>query len=393
MRKQLSKILLFILMLTVAFTTKAYGAIGIEDKVHSYIIGDSATGQIFASHNAEEEVAIASLTKLMTFMVVEDAVAAGKVKAEDKIAISKKIEEIEGSTMDLKEKEKVSVEELEEGMIVVSANDGAVALAEAVSGSEDAFVDLMDVKAREIGLSTAKFYNASGLPVGNTENTMSTSELFKMTIYLLEHYPRVLEISSKNILSQPDRNFSGPSTVPFIGNVAGVDGLKTGTTDSAGNCLITTLKGSGNQGDEEFRTIGISMGAKDKQNRNDSMQELMYFVKNNFAVSELVNSGQVYDIVELRSAKAGEIKIYPAEELKMIINKDKGVSYKMELMDVKAPLKKGDKVGELLVEPGGNAIRKIDLVVQEDYEEADIGTRVLRSGSHVFSLFKNMLYF
>lgn len=169
--------------------------------------------------------------------------------------------------------------------------------------------------------------------------------------------------------------------------------MKTGTTDKAGNCLITTLKGAGNQGKEEFRTIGISMGAKDKQIRNDSMRELLYFVQNNYAVTQIVDSEKVYDTVELSSAKAGEIQVYPSEELKMIINKDKGVSYKTELLDVKAPLKKGDKVGELLVEPGGNAIRKIDLVVKEDYEAADPGTRVLRSAQNMFSLFKNMLYF
>lgn len=393
MRKQLSKILLFILLLTLAFQTKAFAAIGIEDKVGSYIIGDSATGQIFASHNAEKEVPIASLTKLMAFMVAEDAIAAGEIKSEDEIVISKKIEEVSGSSMGLKEGEKVTVGDVEDGMIVVSANDGAIALAEKVGGTEQAFVDRMDKKAREIGLSTAKFHNASGLPIGNTENTMSTAELFKMTVYLLEHYPRVLEISNTNTLVQPKRNFSEPSTVPFIGTIAGVDGLKTGTTDKAGNCLITTLKGAGNQGKEEFRTIGISMGAKDKQIRNDSMRELLYFVQNNFAVTQIVDSEKVYDTVELSSSKAGEIQIYPSEELKMIINKDKGVSYKAELLDVKAPLKKGDKVGELLVEPGGNAIRKIDLIVKEDYEAADPGTRVLRSTQNMFSLFKSMLYF
>lgn len=391
--KKLSKLIVLSLLLIVSFSSRSLAAIGIEDQVSAYIVGDSATGQVFASHNSEEAVPIASLTKLLTFMIVEDAIASGEVKAEDEVTITKKIEDIEGSSMDLKENEKVTIDELQQGMIIVSANDGAVALAEKIAGSEEDFVDLMDKKARDLGLSTAVFYNASGLPVGNVENLMSTAELFKMTTHLIDNYPRVLEMSSKKTLVQSDRQFNGPSTVPFIGNIQGVDGLKTGTTDKAGNCLITTLKGSGNQGEEEFRTIGISMGAKDKQVRNDTMRELIYFVQNNFAVTELINPDQVYDTVPLRSASAGEIKVYPSEELKMIINKDKGVSYKMDLQEVKAPLKKGDKVGELLVEPGGNAIRRIDLIVQEDYEAADIGTRILRSGKNMFTLFKNMLYF
>ena len=371
---------------------QSYG-IGIEDNVSAYIVGDSASGQIFAQYQEEEVLPIASLTKIMTYMVVEDEIEKGNLSYEDTVEISKEAAETTGSSMDLKEGDTVTIEDLLEGMMIVSGNDASIVLAQKVSGSEDEFIKLMAAKADEIGLTTATFHTASGLPLSKPENTMSTKDLFTMSEYLIKNYPQVLDLTSQMELVQPERDFSKPSTIPFLPSVPGIDGLKTGTTADAGHCLITTKMGSGNQGDESFRTIGIIMGAPDKFLRDDCMRMLMEYVDKSFAVTTLTDPNQVYDEIPFAESQKGSIEVYPSEELKILINKERGVSYTPTYLDVSAPLKSGDKVGELLIKPGKEGEVTMDLIVKEDYGKADVGTRILRSGSNILTTIRKMLYF
>lgn len=393
MIKGLTKVLLLTFIFLLAFATNNFATLGIEDKVSSYIVGDSASGQIFAKSGEDKILPIASISKLMTYMVVEDAISKGEIKETDKFTIEKVVAETEGSSMNLQAEESISVKDLIDGLIIVSGNDAAVALSHIVAGDQGKFVELMNNKAKEIGLTSATFYNASGLQANGNQNKMSSADLFKMTVYLLDHYPKILEIANKTVLDQPERQVKKQSTVPFLGGPMGVDGLKTGTTHEAGWCLISTMKGSGSQGKEEFRTIGIVMGASDGQLRNDYMKVLLDYVIKNYSVKTIVDPNKAYDTVKVSSIEEGVVEVYPSEELKMLLNKEKGIVYTPEYIDINAPLKSGDKVGELLVEPGGDAVRKIDLIVKNDYRQAGLGTRVYRAAKNVFSTFKNMLYF
>ena len=129
--------------------------------------------------------------------------------------------------MVLKVGEKLTVEELLTGLMVVSANDAAHALAIKVSGTEEDFVKKMNLKASEIGLNSGKFYNSSGLQQGENQNKLSIKDIFKMSRYCIQKYPEVLYYSRYKFLEMPERNFKKESTIPLVGEIKGVDGLKT----------------------------------------------------------------------------------------------------------------------------------------------------------------------
>lgn len=223
-------------------TAKSYAIFGIEKKTTASLIGDAKSGTLFVAENIDEPLSIASISKLMTYYLVKEKIAEGKLKMEDKVKISINASREEGSSLNLKAGEQISIKDLLDGLMVVSGNDSAVALAEVVAESESKFVTMMNEKAKELGLQNATFTNASGLTKNGQDNKMSTRDIFTLSKAIIEKYPEVLEYAKTTVLEQPSRNFKKESTIPLVGQVEGVDGLKTGHTDEAGYCLVSTMK-------------------------------------------------------------------------------------------------------------------------------------------------------
>ena len=279
------KIKKILLTLTLVFsilftTTSSYAIFDIEKKTKSSVVGDFDSGALFIMENIDEPLPIASISKLMTYFVLKDNIASGKLKMEDEVEISKTAASTEGSSLDLFPGDKMKIKDLVDGLMVVSGNDAAVAIAEAVAGSEKEFVNLMNEKAKELSLTNSTFINASGLTDSSGEaNKMSSKDIFEMARALIQKYPEVLEFSKIRVLEQPFRKFKRESTIPLVGEVEGVDGLKTGYTDEAGYCLVSTMKTK--KGNTDFRIISVLMGAKTKEERNQYMKDLLDFVKKN----------------------------------------------------------------------------------------------------------------
>ena len=280
------KIKKILLTLTLVFsilftTTSSYAIFDIEKKTKSSVVGDFDSGALFIMENIDEPLPIASISKLMTYFVLKDNIASGKLKMEDEVEISKTAASTEGSSLDLFPGDKMKIKDLVDGLMVVSGNDAAVAIAEAVAGSEKEFVNLMNEKAKELSLTNSTFINASGLTDSSGEaNKMSSKDIFEMARALIQKYPEVLEFSKIRVLEQPFRKFKRESTIPLVGEVEGVDGLKTGYTDEAGYCLVSTMKTK--KGNTDFRIISVLMGAKTKEERNQYMKDLLDFVKKKY---------------------------------------------------------------------------------------------------------------
>lgn len=356
--------------------TKSYAIFGIENKTKASLIGDVKSGALFLSENIEEQLSIASISKLMNYFIVRDAIEEGKIKREDVVTVSKSSASEEGSSLDLFEGEKITINDLLDGLMVVSGNDAAHALAEAVAGSEEEFVKLMNNKAKEIGLEAAEFTNSSGLTKNSADNKMSTKDIFTMSKALIEKYPEVLEYSKKTVLEQPHRKYKRESTIPLVGEVNGVDGLKTGYTEEAGYCLVSTMKIT--KGQSEFRVIAVLMGVNTKEERAQYMKDMLNYVKENISTKKLIDSAAFVKRISINSSTKGYVDIVPEKDVERITLKNINYEFETEISKIKLPLKKGDTVGEIRVKNSEKIVETVNLVASDDYEKTGFFKRVAR---------------
>lgn len=370
-------------------TAKSYAIFGIEKKTTASLIGDANSGALFIAENIDEALPIASISKLMTFFLVKEKIAEGKFKLEDKVKVSVTASSEEGSSLDLKAGEEISVKDLLDGLMIVSGNDAAVALAELVGETESKFVTMMNEKASELGLKNATFTNASGLTKNGQDNKMSTRDIFTLSKTIIEKYPEVLEYAKTTVLEQPSRNFKKESTIPLVGEVEGVDGLKTGHTDEAGYCLVSTMKIK--KGESEFRIISVLMGAKTKADRAQYMKDMLNYAKQNIETRKLIDIEKITKKVDVKSASNGYVELVPKEDIERVSMK--GINYTTEVNvgEVKLPLKKGDKVGEILIKNSNEVIATVDLVAKEDYSKAGLLSRTVRLIKTIFEVVETVL--
>ena len=384
-------LLSLILIFSICFvgTAKSYAIFGIENKTTASLIGDAKSGALFVAENVDEALPVASISKLMTFYKKKKKIAEGKLKLEDKVKISTTASAEEGSSLNLKAGEEITIKDLLDGLMIVSGNDSAVALSEAVGETESKFVTMMNEKAKELGLENSTFTNASGLTKNGQDNKMSTRDIFTLAKTIIEKYPEVLEYAKTTVLEQPARNFKKESTIPLVGQVEGVDGLKTGHTDEAGYCLVSTMKIT--KGESEFRIISVLMGAKTKADRAQYMKDMLNFAKQNIETRKLVDAEKFVKKVEVKSANQGYIELVAKEDLERVSMK--GINYETEVNvgDVKLPLKKGDKVGEIKIKNSKEVVATVDLVAKEDYSKAGMVKRVGRLFKTVFEVVETIL--
>ena len=255
-------------------------------EIYSALIGDADTGEIYDAWEPQLAVPIASTTKLMTYIVLMDAVADGTVSLEDTVTITEeaaRLSRTEDGEIPMQAGVDSNVTDLLYGMLLPSSNESALSLAIHTAGSEEAFVKRMNQKAAELGLSEAVFYNCHGLPLytdnlpaTKIQNRMTASDMFKLIIYLLKTYPDITNITSTQTADLESLNITVNNTNPLLYNVPGVVGLKTGTTDMSGDCLVTAMEAENAEG-ETHRLIVIEFGAEDNTIRTTISEELVRY--------------------------------------------------------------------------------------------------------------------
>ena len=248
---------------------------GYFNGVNSVLTGDVTTGEIYYKYQSDTAYPIASTSKLMTCLLVMDALSAGQITLEDEVVVSDAAYALSVSSDGMKileEGKKVTVQDLLIGALLPSSNECALCLAEAVAGSEKAFVQMMNQKAKELGLSHAVFFNCNGLPVytqdpvpAKIQNCMSAEDMFRLVSYLLRVYPQVTDITSLQSASLESLGIEVDNTNPLLYNMSEVTGLKTGTTNKAGACLVTSL--TAYDGSMEHDLAVIVLGTEDSVER------------------------------------------------------------------------------------------------------------------------------
>lgn len=386
--RRFSKIISFCLVIIIIMLSNAlaFGQINVNEYINGALLGDLETGEILYEYNINEQLAIASITKLMTYLIMKEAIDAGQVSLDDDVVISGHAASTEGSRFGLKTGETVKLSLLVKGMLIVSGNDCATAIAEHVAGTEQNFVKKMIEKSAELGLMSASFINPHGLPINDEEtgqNYMSISDIYKLVRYILNKYPEIVEITSQKELVVTERNFSKAATNPVLPLLEGVDGLKTGYTHKSGLCLVSTMPVT--KSGQDFRLIAIIMGAQSHDDRINKTIELLEYGRDNYSYQKLIDANLSLDHVYVPSSKDGKINVYPAADYNKMIYKDDEVKIEITYNDkVTAPLKKGDKIGNITIYINDEEAKTVDAIVNEDIKKANIFVRIFRFLKNLF---------
>jgi D-alanyl-D-alanine carboxypeptidase (penicillin-binding protein 5/6) len=335
----------------------------------AWVLVDQQSGQTLAGHRENEQVEPASITKLMTAYAVFHALRDGKFKLDTEIPISEHAWRSEGSRTYLDLNSRVPVEVLIQGMIVQSGNDATIALAEAIAGTEDTFAALMNQYAERLGMRQSHFQNATGLP--GTNHQMSAADIARLTRAIIAEFPEYYRWYSQreftwNKITQPNRN-------GLLRRDPSVDGVKTGMTDAAGYCLVSSAKRDG------MRLIAVVTGTKSMKAREDASLALLNYGFNFFETRTLKKGGTELAVHRVYKAPGGKAAVGLAEDLQLTLPRGQAdrVEFKMELAPrVFAPLSKSDRVGVLRALVDGKVIAEVPLRPLADVPRGNIFRRI-----------------
>ncbi|MFA5665109.1 D-alanyl-D-alanine carboxypeptidase family protein [Castellaniella sp.] len=335
----------------------------------AWLVMDANSGQVIAAHNPQDAVEPASLTKIMAAYVVFDALENGRLKLDQKVHVSEKAWKTEGSRMFIDPNSDVPVDDLLQGLIVQSGNDATVALAEAVGGSESAFVALMNQQAQELGLKHTHFVNAPGLP--DPDHTTTVQDLALMTRALVQRFPQYMHYYSQkeytyNKIRQGNRN-----RLLWVDDT--IDGLKTGHTKSAGYCLVTTALRDGR------RVISVVVGAGSEASRAESSLKLLNWGYKNFDTVRLLEAGQSAVTAEVWEGEADSVGLGLDHDLWVTVPRGQADSVHTEArypQPLLAPLSADAVIGTLQVELAGHTLAQQPLQVLAAVPEAGIVGRL-----------------
>ena len=329
----------------------------------SAILIEASTGKILYEFNSHEKQPPASMTKMMSLLLIMESIEKDIIKWDQIITVSSNASSMGGSQILLETGEKMSVEDLIKGITIASGNDAVVALAEAIAGTEDNFVKMMNDKLVELGLKDSNFKNCHGL---DEEGHYSSAYDMAYIARELVKHKKILEYSSiyeTYLREGTDKKIWLVNTNKLVRFKEGVDGLKTGYTEGAGFCLTATMK------QNNMRVIATVMGEPDSTTRNSEVSSMLDYAFAQVGLKKILSKSSVVEKIKLSKSKLDEIEIVPVEDVNILYKKVEGEitpSYQIKLNDINVPLKKGDVVGKLYLMNNNDIINEIDLTVKED---------------------------
>ncbi len=381
MKRFLSLLLIIMIILTNqlsygkdAIKNSLMTPINMRGDLRSYILADYDTGQILEEYNIDETVEIASISKLMSYLVVMEEISKRNISLEDIVTIDKDTTRVKGSSFNLKVGEKFTIKELLEASIVVSGNDATYALAKYIGGNEENFVRMMNEEAKKIGLENAIFYNSTGLPIEekDIQNRMTTREVFKLTQYIIRNYPDVLETAKIKSIELVSRNYFQRNTNPLLEEIKEVDGLKTGFTNKAGYCYVSTFNIRGRATKtKDLRLIAIVMGAKELEKRNEMAKLLVEYGLNNYSHKIFLDNKITLRTLEFPKGDITKADIFAKSGFSKLVKNDENIVVNVNIdEDIKLPIKRNTKVGNATVKKDGEIIFQSDILIKEDVNKA-----------------------
>jgi D-alanyl-D-alanine carboxypeptidase (penicillin-binding protein 5/6) len=342
----------------------------LEIKAPSAVLMDAGTGTVLFEKNPHEKMEPASITKIMTMIIAFEAIESGKVKLSDTVRVSERAWKTGGSQVFLGPGEEQTLETLLKCIVIASANDASMAVAEHIGGSVEGFVKLMNEKAKQLGMENTNFTNPQGL--SSPEHYTTAYDIALMSEELVK-CPMFFKWSTvwMDYLEHTDKKREATmlaNTNKLLGKYEGMDGLKTGFHSKAGHCFAGTAK----RGD--FRLISIVLNAENSNKRFEESIKLLDYGFGHYDSIKVVEKGMVLKTVQVEKGHIKDVNVIVPNDVNLLVEKGKeeDISTKFDVPDkLFAPLRKDQVVGTLEIEQNGKAVKTVNLVASEDIVKAN----------------------
>lgn len=333
----------------------------------SAILMEESTGNILYESNPDERLPIASVTKVMTMLLIMEAVDSGKISLDDMVTVSENAMSYGGSTMFLETGEQLTVNDMLKGIAVASANDGCVAMAEHLAGSESAFVDMMNEKAKELGMENTHFMNTNGLD--EDDHYSSARDVAIMSRELMKH-ETIFNYTSIWMDTLRGGKFQLANTNKLIRFYDGANGLKTGSTSKALCCLSAAAKRN------DMQLIAVVLGAPTSAERFASAKSLLDYGFANYAVNTQITAGDEVQKIAVEKGVDKEVGVVASDSCSTLVKKGQEDNITKEIKideTITAPIEAGQKIGTMTISRDGEVIADLDLNASSTVEKKGIG--------------------
>ena len=387
MKKGAQVLLVFFIIISIVTPSISYGESTNVDKFSkSSILIDQDTARVLYAKNPDEKRPLASLSKMMTFLIAIEAINNKEVSPQDIIVVDKDIAKVRGSSYKLKEGEEVPLIELMKGLMIVSGNDAAVGIAKHIGKSEEKFVQRMNKRAKEIGMSNTTFVNCNGLPIYSLadpkkppkENISTARDIAKLGKYMMDNYEKeVTAITDMQTYTYSKRDFCKNNTNGLLSIIPEVDGIKTGYTGNAGYCLAFSMKINEDTKNIENRLIGVSLGANHKNKRIQACLAMLKYGKENFTTQKVMSKEDLIGKKYLKGLEELEITLESEDDLIIVKKNDENINTQITFKEIELPIKKGDVLGVIkYYNDDGEILGTNKIVSRKDLCDISLKTKI-----------------
>ena len=370
---------ILILLCFIPFFVRA--EVTLATNARAALLLEASTGEIIFSKNPHEKLEPASLTKMMSMLLIVEAIDKSVLSWNQVVTVSAHASSMGGSQILLETNERMTVEDLFKGIAIASGNDAVVALAEKIAGTEENFVSLMNKRAKELGLTNTVFKNSHGL---TTEGHYTTAnDLAKIALELVKHEEifKYTSLYESYLRENTNRRLWLVNTNKLVRFYDGVDGLKTGYTKTAGYCLVATAKKN------NMRILAIVLDEPSSELRNKEVSEMLDYAYAQYELGTAINTDKVLKKAKVEKGYKDEVEIVPSKKVTFLKNKmdeDPKIDLTIDLNNIKAPIKKGDKVGTMKVRIN-NSYEVVELTVNEDINKITFFQLLTRKFKLIFN--------
>lgn len=363
--------------LTVHAASEKEAGPNLAEDAKSAILIEQDTGTVLFDKEPHAKLPPASMTKIMTLLLIMEALEEGNLKKDELIRVSENASSMGGSQIFLEAGEEMSVDDLLKGIAIASANDASVALAERLSGSEEAFVKEMNNKTKELGLENTLFQNTSGLPAENHYSTAHDLSIIAKELLKHEGITEYTSVYEDYLRKGKENEFWLVNTNKLVRFHPEVDGLKTGYTSEAKYCLAATAK------KDDMRVIAIVLGFDSSKARNAAVSSMIDYAFNHFETEKLFAKGDKITEIEFIKGEKKSTNVITSQSISTLHTKGEEMTdlkseYKLD-ENISLPIKAGDKVGTLLIKNGDKIVVEAPLTVEQSIEKASYFTLLKRS--------------
>jgi D-alanyl-D-alanine carboxypeptidase (penicillin-binding protein 5/6) len=389
MKKLAARLLCICFIFILAFPITAAANEHMEKQVdlapnaRSAILIDADTGTIIFEKNIHDPMPPASITKVMTMLLIMEAIDQGKISLDEKVSTSEYAASMGGSQIFLEAGEEMTVRDMLKGIAVASGNDASVAMAEKIAGSEENFVQMMNDKAQELGLENTHFANSNGLPAENHYSSAYDIAMMSKELLKYEEITKYTGVYQDYLRKDSDRPFWLVNTNKLVRFYKGADGLKTGYTSEAKFCLTATAKRN------DFRVIAVVLGEPNSKTRNAEISAMFDFAFSQYTNYPIFKQGDKMGELKVEKGTESKVQISARRSYSVLIKKGKAVKDEIRhelVLDsgIKAPIKKGQTIGKLIVYQGEDIMTEFKIDSPVAIDEAGWWTLFKRSLGNMF---------